>query len=62
MTVHASVIYSGWLLDEETREISPVETRTAALYPARLFAARDATSRELKAGPYAAEADFAALD
>lgn len=43
MTVHASVIYSGWLLDEETREISPVETRTAALYPARLFPARDAT-------------------
>jgi len=31
MMVRAAVIYSGWLLDEETREINPVETRTATL-------------------------------
>lgn len=58
MTVRAAVVYSGWERDASNQELQPLETRVAPLYPAnefaaRQFAARDATYRELRAGPYA---------
>ena len=67
MSVRAAVIYTGWKREEVGKEVREVEARVAPVYPASLFAqrqfeARDAAYRDLQAGPYAVERNYASLD